>query len=164
MYVVTKLTRVEVKFLMVRTYRQPRPQGAFIFFRSLSFNFFILDVTCITEDCGLKAVCLNKDVLRTALVSLYDRECAYLPPQDNIPNRSLRYAAYRQFTWWVQVKLGRHVRRIIPSCAVSAIRKAFPENDNNYSGFKGDDNSLHHLSEVICAWEWDEEKAMSDSE
>ena len=51
------------------------------------FLCYYLDVTCITQHEGFDAVCLNKYVLWAALVSLHDRECAWLPPEDNIPNR-----------------------------------------------------------------------------
>ena len=40
--------------------------------------------------------------------------------------RELRYAAYRQFTWWLYGKLGRSHRRIIPACVVHHIRTRFP--------------------------------------
>ena len=49
--------------------------------------------------------------------------------------RTYRYAAYRQFTWWVHNKLGKAVRRVIPSCAVNLIRKTFPSPDGVYTGF-----------------------------
>ena len=43
----------------------------------------------------------------------------------------------RQFIWWTfRIRLGGRVRKIIPSCAVTAIRRAFPELDNNYVGYK----------------------------
>ena len=48
----------------------------------------------------------------------------------NIHNRSLRYAGYRQYTWWVHNRLGRGVRKAISSCAIWAIRDAYPELDN----------------------------------
>ena len=32
-----------------------------------------------------------------------------------------RYAAYCQFTWWVNDRLGRYVRKVIPACVVKAI-------------------------------------------
>ncbi|KAL5496979.1 hypothetical protein EMCRGX_G013360 [Ephydatia muelleri] len=54
-----------------------------------------------------------------------------------IPNRSYRHAAYRQYILWsYNIRLGRRIRRVIPSCVVTAIRNEFPEPDNNYVGYK----------------------------
>lgn len=50
--------------------------------------------------------------------------------------RSLRLAAYFQFTWWVHGYLGRGNRRVIPSCVVSAIRERYPEASGEYQGFQ----------------------------
>ena len=50
--------------------------------------------------------------------------------------RNYRYAAYRQYVWWIYGRLGRRHRTIILSCVVSIIRKEFPEADGNYTGFK----------------------------
>jgi len=47
-----------------------------------------------------------------------------------------RYAAYRQYIWWVFGRLGRKKRKIIPACVVLAIQKQFPEADGSYTGFK----------------------------
>ena len=47
-----------------------------------------------------------------------------------------RYAAYRQYIWWVYGRLERKRRKIIPACVVLAIRKQFPEADGNHTGFK----------------------------
>lgn len=52
--------------------------------------------------------------------------------------RSLRWAAYRQFTWWIHGYLGRRVRRVIPACAVSKIRKTFPAPDGQYEPYASD--------------------------
>jgi len=50
--------------------------------------------------------------------------------------RSLRFAAYRQFTWWVHGRLGRRTRRIIPACATHVIRVAFPKQpDEEYTAY-----------------------------
>ena len=67
--------------------------------------------------------------------------------------RSLRYAAYRQFTWWVHGYLGKSIRRVIPSCAVKKIRAEFPSQDGLYTGYIGgeeDDNAFD--SELEQAW------------
>ena len=50
--------------------------------------------------------------------------------------RSYRLAAYRQYTYWVyQRRLGKHVRHVIPACAVKAIRDRYPEASGDYQGF-----------------------------
>ena len=49
--------------------------------------------------------------------------------------RSLRYSGYKQYTWWVHNRLGKGVRRVIPSCALSAIRDRYPEEDGVYIPF-----------------------------
>ncbi|ELU09326.1 hypothetical protein CAPTEDRAFT_198930 [Capitella teleta] len=53
----------------------------------------------------------------------------------NLDNRSYRCAAYRQFTWWVYAVLGARIRRVVPACAVNAIRKAFPEGVSRSTSF-----------------------------
>ena len=62
-----------------------------------------------------------------------------LRPYDFEPDattRSMRYAAYRQFTWWVHNRLGGGVRKVIPSCAIWAIRDTYPKISNNYVPFQ----------------------------
>ena len=51
-------------------------------------------------------------------------------------SRSLRLAAYRQYTCWVHGYLGRGDRRVIPPCVVTAIREAFPDPSQQYKGFE----------------------------
>ena len=72
-----------------------------------------------------------------------------------IYRRTYRYAAYRQFTWWVHDRLGRHVRRVIPSCAVSRIWAEFEEEDGNYAVFQGNDKIA---SEIVNAMEWTQDE------
>lgn len=57
--------------------------------------------------------------------------------------QNYRYAAYRQYVWWIYKRLGRKKRKVIPSCVVSAIRKEFPEADGNYTGFR--DPSINEI-------------------
>ena len=47
----------------------------------------VLGLTCITQHESFRAVCLNEDVLWTALASLHDRESAGLPDRQQVPNR-----------------------------------------------------------------------------
>ncbi|ELU07371.1 hypothetical protein CAPTEDRAFT_214961, partial [Capitella teleta] len=44
---------------------------------------------------------------------------------DHLPNKSLRWAAYRQFTWWIHGMLGVRLMRSIP--ALTKIGHSFPE-------------------------------------
>ena len=53
-----------------------------------------------------------------------------------IVDREYRLAAYRQFIHWTYGRLGRGIRRVIPSCVVAAVRREFPEADGVYTGFK----------------------------
>ncbi|XP_020915844.1 P2X purinoceptor 7-like [Exaiptasia diaphana] len=111
-------------------------------------NHLTQDIECVTYHEDFEPVCLNRGSLWTALVSLHDRESASLPKPDKVPNESLRYAAYRQFTWWKHGYLGKNIRRVIPACAVSKIRSKYPDPNGQYRGFVNNDNE----SDVV--WEF----------
>ena len=51
-------------------------------------------------------------------------------------HRTLRYVSYQQLARWCWGYLGRDVRVVLPSCAVSKIRETFPSDDSVYIGFK----------------------------
>ncbi|XP_057303347.1 P2X purinoceptor 7-like [Hydractinia symbiolongicarpus] len=85
---------------------------------------------CVTQLDQFKTLCLNADVLKNVLVGLHESKGDHL--EENIKNRSMRYAAYKQFTWWLYQHLGKGNRRVIPSCALWEIRNLYPELDNNY--------------------------------
>ena len=52
-----------------------------------------------------------------------------------IHNNSYRFAGYKQYTLWAHGKLGKSVRKVIPSCALWKIRKKFPSATNEYVPF-----------------------------
>ena len=60
----------------------------------------------------------------------------------------MRYAAYRQFGWFVHTRLGREVRRVTPSCVVNKIRAEYASDDGQYVGFKDGIES----SEIDFSW------------
>ena len=82
---------------------------------------------CITENDDFQVVCLHKEVLKTVLRMLNNIRGDGI----DIQNKSLRYAGYRQYTWWVHNRLGRGVRKVIPSCAIWAIRDTHPADGNS---------------------------------
>ena len=62
--------------------------------------------------------------------------CIKLNVMCTIIDRSYRLAVYRQFIHWTYSRLGRGIRRVIPSCVVAAVCHEFPDPDGAYSGFK----------------------------
>ena len=90
------------------------------------------ELDCITDHEDFVTVCLNTAVLRTTLSMLNNLRGDNLT-YDNI---SFRYAAYRQFTWWIHNRLGKGVRRVIPSCAIWAIRDQYPDQNDTYVPFR----------------------------
>ena len=89
---------------------------------------------CITCHQAFESVCLDPDVLQTALVLVANvRFHHYCQP---IQAKTYRLAAYRQFTYWIHSRLGRQVRRVIPACVVNKIRQQYPEPFGHYSGYQ----------------------------
>lgn len=64
----------------------------------LNQKFVNSGVRCITEHPKFGIVCLDTDILTTALVAIHNARLNPIP--DPIVNRTLRLAAYRQFNWW----------------------------------------------------------------
>ncbi|XP_060580322.1 P2X purinoceptor 7-like [Ruditapes philippinarum] len=89
-------------------------------------------VPCITLHEGFQVNCLNIHVLET---SYYEFVHDHGPREENQEIHELyRYLAYRRFTRWVYGLLSKKCRRVIPACAVNAIRTQFPS--EQYSGFQ----------------------------
>ena len=88
---------------------------------------------CITDHPSFERVCLDSEVLQTALVAM--REVRFEDYQVPVPQRTFRLAAYHQFTWWIHTRLGRSVRQVIPACVVAYIRQQYPEESGQYTGF-----------------------------
>lgn len=114
---------------------------------------FTANIQCITEHAGFEAVCLNVWVLQAAFFSYRQQygtqDVQGQPLNEYVPDshvytvqnivliytyRQYRFTAYRQLTGWCWGWLGRKVRVVLPSCAVTAIRKKFPS--QQYTGFQ----------------------------
>ena len=107
-------------------------------------NEFILGNKCVTKSTGFQEVCLSKNVLKTVLSALNELR------GDSITatNSSYRFAGYKQYTWWVHNRLGKGVRKVIPSCAIWAIRTAFPSENGNYIPFMESKEEEKRLMEI----------------
>ena len=94
---------------------------------------------CVTSSEGFNSVCLSK----TALSALNDLRGDY------VNNCAYKYAGYKQFTRWVHNYLGKGVRKVIPSCAVWAIRTKYPSGDDRYIPFmKSKEEEKRILEEI----------------
>uniref|UniRef100_A0A8C1UG27 P2X purinoreceptor 7 intracellular domain-containing protein n=1 Tax=Cyprinus carpio TaxID=7962 RepID=A0A8C1UG27_CYPCA len=88
---------------------------------------------CITAHPGFEPVALNTCVLQ-AVYGTYRQ--LYGDMENTVLNSCYRHLAYRYFVRWCWGYLGRHIRVVIPSCAVTRIREQFPDNTGTYSGFQ----------------------------
>ena len=92
---------------------------------------------CITTNPAFQAVCLNRWVLQVAWCQ-YKQQYgtdAVEGPEHKIN----RHVAYRQLVRWCWGVIGKDIRVVLPSCAVSCIRAHFPppgqEDDFVFVGF-----------------------------
>ena len=46
------------------------------------------------------------------------------------------FPGYKKFLWWIHNRLGKEVRKVIPSCALWSIREKYPSADGSYIPFK----------------------------
>ena len=86
---------------------------------------------CVTSFHTFRKVCLDRDILEVCAKTQAD----HFAEDFEFSTSSFRKAAYRQFVMWKYGKLGYGNRRIIPSCAVTMIRAAYPSPDGTYMGF-----------------------------
>ena len=74
--------------------------------------------------------------MRTAFVTILFVDATYMYIHAHMHVHVGRISSCCISTVYKADQLGRRVRKIIPSCAVTAIRRAFPELDNIYVGYK----------------------------
>lgn len=86
---------------------------------------------CIAETRGFSLVCLEKDVLETSL-GAWER---LVGDRRNVCNKSYRFIAYKQYIWWIYGRLGKDVRKRIPTCVLYKIRTTYPDPNNIYVPF-----------------------------
>ena len=88
-------------------------------------------MSCVIKSNEFEKLCINKLVLENVLIGLHESRGNHM--EKTWSNWSLRYAAYKQFIWWVFKSLGKGNRRVIPSCALRRTRKLYPEPNREYT-------------------------------
>ena len=83
---------------------------------ALNSKFDTENISCIIQSKEFEMLCTSEIVLKNVHTGLHGTRGDYL--EDNFPNRLLRYAAYKQYIWWVFKHLGKGNRRVIPSSAL----------------------------------------------
>ena len=89
------------------------------------------NMSCVIKSIEFETLYINKFVLENILTGLHESRRDHM--EKAWSNRSLRYAAYKQFIWWVFKYLGKGNRRVISSCALRRIRKLYPEHNREYT-------------------------------
>ena len=99
-------------------------------------------ITCLVQLTSYKNIITNKELL---FAYQHQRSSLFAEPEpDNSNNEELRFSAYCLSTSYIHGKLGRFNRRVLPSCMVSTIRRLYPSQDDNYTGFKeAEEEELH---------------------
>ena len=98
---------------------------------ALNSKFDRENMSCVIKSIEFETLCINKLVLENVLTGLHESRGDHM--EKTWSNRSLRYAAYKQFIWWVFKSVGKGNRRVIPSCALWRIRKLYPEPNREYT-------------------------------
>ena len=52
--------------------------------------------------------------------------------KNSIKNRSLHFAAYKQFVWWIYQRLGKGSKRVLQPCVLWKIRQHYPASNGQY--------------------------------
>ncbi|XP_040185817.1 uncharacterized protein LOC120918343 [Rana temporaria] len=90
-------------------------------------------LTCVTHSDEFIERCLNKRIL---MYQMSEHSESSKREYTRDANRCLQRGAYRIYTRMIHGFLGKCRRIPIPSCVVWAIRDAYPDFENQYTGFK----------------------------
>ena len=100
---------------------------------ALNSKFDTENISCIIQSKEFEMLCTSEIVLKNVLTGLHETRGDHV--EDNFCDRSLRYAAYKQFIWWVFKHLGKENMRVILPCALWNIREHFPEPSADYVNY-----------------------------
>ena len=78
----------------------------------LNSKFDTGNISYIIQSKEFGMLCMSETVLKNVLTGVCETRGDHL--ENTFSNRLLRYAAYKQFIWWVFKQLGKGNRRIIP--------------------------------------------------
>ena len=86
------------------------------------------------NEMDFRQLCLLRVILQNFLSCLHETRGDFL--QMMLSNKSYRFAAYKEFIWFVYKIFGKENLWVIPSCVVWKIRETFPEEDGLYILYK----------------------------
>ena len=66
------------------------------------------------------------------MVGLHEAKEDTVEKENKIKNRSLCFAAYQQFVWWINQGLEKGNRKVLPWCDLWKIRQHHPEGNGQY--------------------------------
>lgn len=93
--------------------------------------------SCITEHPAFNIQCLYDRHLQNVAHLYQIREFSGRRGTDR--NMHMRYTAYKSFTTWIYGRLGYRNRVAVPQCVLKAIRRKYPDENDNYTGFREPD-------------------------
>ena len=73
------------------------------------------------------------------MVGLREAKGGPLEKENEIKNRSLRFAVFKQFVWWIYQRYWKGNRRVLPSCVLWKIRQHYPEAHGQYVLYNEDE-------------------------
>uniref|UniRef100_A0A3B3CPU1 P2X purinoreceptor 7 intracellular domain-containing protein n=1 Tax=Oryzias melastigma TaxID=30732 RepID=A0A3B3CPU1_ORYME len=88
-------------------------------------------IDCIVNHPWFEASCLNPWTLKAAYMA-YRQQYGHA---NGPSNERYRYTAYRQLARLAWGWLGKHVRVVLPACAVCKIREVYPSQSGQYKNF-----------------------------
>ena len=90
-----------------------------------------------------RQLCLVKVILQNVLTCLHETRGHFL--QTTPSNKFYRFAACKQYIWFVYKRLGKGNCRVIPSCVAWKIRETFLEDDGLYISYTEEWSNFHNV-------------------
>lgn len=102
----------------------------------LKTSSFQKEVTCVTQIDELRNIVLHPTNLFSTLVLWANNSYQSYPDIEKLESNQLRFASYKNVTYYLRGPLKQKNRKPLPKCVVGLIRARFPDPNNDYTGFQ----------------------------